>query len=58
MDETFVRLACPECRTTWERPPNELPTHDAVFGCRNCGNERRLAEFTRTDHDLAVLKQF
>lgn len=58
MDETFVRLVCPDCRTTWKRPPDELPAHDQGFKCPNCENEQRLAEFTRTDHDLAVLKQF
>lgn len=58
MDETFVRLVCPGCQTTWKRPPAELPTHDREFTCRDCETERRLAEFTRTDHDLAVLKQF
>ncbi len=58
MDETFVRLACPDCRTTWERPPGKLPAYDAAFECHDCENEQRLAEFARTDHDLEVLKQF
>jgi hypothetical protein len=58
MDETFVRLVCPDCQTAWKRPPGTLPTHDQTFACHDCEAERRLAEFTRTDHDLAVLKQF
>lgn len=58
MNETFVRLLCPECQKTWERKPSELPAHTEQFGCDNCATERRTAEFTRTDHDLDVLKQF
>lgn len=58
MDQTFVRLSCPECRKTWERPPGELPAHGAEFECDACAAAGRTAEFTRTEHDLAVLKQF
>ncbi len=58
MNETFVRLFCPDCRKTWERKPTELPNHDAAFTCDGCEAERRTAEFARTDRDLDVLKQF
>ncbi|MDL5362360.1 hypothetical protein [Halalkalicoccus sp. NIPERK01] len=58
MNETFVRLLCPECRKTWERKPGDLPAHTEAFACDGCGTERRTAEFTRTDRDLDVLKQF
>lgn len=58
MDETFVRLFCPDCRKTWERKPADLPAHSAEFECDGCAAEGRTAEFTRTEHDLAVLKQF
>jgi len=56
MNETYVRLLCPECGKDWESTPVELPSHDAVFHCPNCHNSRRMAEFTRTDHDLETLK--
>lgn len=58
MDETFVRLLCPDCQKTWERNPSQLPAHTERFECDGCDAERRTAEFTRTDRDLDVLKQF
>lgn len=58
MNETFVRLLCPGCQKSWERKPSDLPAHTAAFECDGCETERRTAEFTRTDHDLDVLKQF
>ena len=58
MNETFVRLLCPECQKTWEQKPKELPAHTEQLACDGCTAERRTAEFARTDHDLNVLKQF
>lgn len=58
MNETFVRLLCPDCQKTWERNPNQLPAHTDRFACDGCEAEYRTAEFTRTDRDLDVLKQF
>jgi NMD protein affecting ribosome stability and mRNA decay len=57
MDEAYVRLLCPECTKDWESTPSELPERTRVFHCPNCHASRRLAEFTRTEHDLQTLKQ-
>jgi len=58
MNETYVRLVCPECDKDWEASPDDLPTPDEEFACPDCGTERRTAEFTRTERDLETLKQF
>jgi predicted RNA-binding Zn-ribbon protein involved in translation (DUF1610 family) len=58
MDEAFVQLVCPECTKNWEAKPMDLPAADTDFTCPDCGTERSLAEFMRTDRDLAVLKEF
>lgn len=58
MNETYVRLVCPECGKDWEEGPDDLPAHDAMFHCPNCHATRRTAEFTRTEKDLDTLKQF
>lgn len=57
MNETRVRLLCPECGKQWEVQPRDLPAPERTFHCPNCHASRRLAEFTRTGHDLSVLKQ-
>jgi len=56
MEETYVRLLCPDCRKGWESTPAELPAPDAGFSCPDCGADRRLSEFARTEHDLQTLK--
>lgn len=56
MVETYVRLVCPACTKQWESTPRDLPRHDRDFECPDCQENRRLAEFTRTDHDLRTLK--
>jgi len=58
MNEAFVQLSCPECLKDWEEKPMDLPAPDAEFTCPDCGDERRLAEFMRTDRDLELLKDF
>jgi predicted RNA-binding Zn-ribbon protein involved in translation (DUF1610 family) len=58
MNEAFVQLVCPDCTKDWEAPPMDLPTADADFTCPDCGTERPVAEFMRTDRDLRVLKEF
>ena len=57
MQETYVRLLCPECTKAWEASPDALPGAGDLFHCPNCHASRRTAEFTRTDHDLQTLKQ-
>lgn len=57
MTETYVRLVCPECKKDWESSPGELPGSNRTFHCPNCHASRRMAEFTRTEHDLKTLKQ-
>jgi predicted RNA-binding Zn-ribbon protein involved in translation (DUF1610 family) len=57
MEETYVRLLCPECGKDWESPPAELPTPKAMFHCPNCHASRRTAEFTRTERDLETLQK-
>jgi predicted RNA-binding Zn-ribbon protein involved in translation (DUF1610 family) len=56
MDETFVRLVCPECTKEWQRQPGGLPASDRTFQCPNCQTGRQMAEFTRTEHDLRTLQ--
>ncbi|MFB6297999.1 MAG: hypothetical protein ABEH56_05730 [Salinirussus sp.] len=58
MEETYVRLLCPDCRKDWESSPDELPAASAEYRCPDCGASRRLAEFMRTEHDLQTLKNF
>lgn len=57
VNETYVRLLCPQCEKHWERNPRELPPHDTDFTCPQCQTTRKTAEFMRTDHDLDTLKQ-
>ena len=57
MEETYVRLLCPECSKAWEASPADLPRPGDTFHCPNCHASRRTAEFTRTDRDLETLKQ-
>lgn len=57
MRETYVRLLCPDCEKAWEESPQELPAAGDSFRCPDCRAEHRMAEFTRTDHDLETLKQ-
>jgi DNA-directed RNA polymerase subunit RPC12/RpoP len=56
MDNAYVRLVCPDCTKDWQTDPQSLPSHDEMYDCSECGTERRLAEFARTDHDLQTLK--
>ncbi|RQG89952.1 hypothetical protein EA462_08055 [Natrarchaeobius halalkaliphilus] len=57
MDETTVRLLCPECAKDWQVSPSELPESTGMFHCPNCHASRRTGEFMRTDRDLQTLKQ-
>ncbi|MEY7848081.1 hypothetical protein AB7C87_02615 [Natrarchaeobius sp. A-rgal3] len=57
MDETSVRLLCPECAKDWQVSPGDLPASSDMFHCPNCHASRRTAEFMRTDRDLQTLKQ-
>lgn len=57
MNETFVRLVCPECTKDWQEKPGDLPESNRMFHCPNCYVSRRMSEFTRTEHDLRTLKQ-
>jgi len=56
MEETFVRLTCPECSKAWESSPGDLPGARADFECPGCRATRATAEFMRTEHDLETLK--
>jgi predicted RNA-binding Zn-ribbon protein involved in translation (DUF1610 family) len=58
MNEAFVQLVCPECTKDWEAKPMDLPAADVAFSCPDCGTERPLAEFMRTERDFEVLKEF
>jgi len=58
MEETYVRLLCPDCRKEWEASPDALPEPKSEYSCPDCETSRRLAEFMRTEHDLQTLKQF
>jgi predicted RNA-binding Zn-ribbon protein involved in translation (DUF1610 family) len=56
MEETYVRLLCPECTKDWESSPGDLPELRRNFHCPNCHATRRLSEFMRTEHDLETLR--
>jgi predicted RNA-binding Zn-ribbon protein involved in translation (DUF1610 family) len=56
MEETYVRLLCPDCNKAWEARPEQLPDPDVDFSCPDCGSAGRTAEFARTEHDLRTLK--
>ncbi|WP_335999904.1 hypothetical protein [Halorientalis halophila] len=58
MNEAFVQLRCPACEKDWEAAPTDLPATDAAFSCPDCGDQRRTAEFMRTERDLEILEQF
>jgi hypothetical protein len=58
MEETYVRLLCPDCNKDWESAPGDLPAADEPHGCPDCETSRPTAEFARTEHDLRTLKQF
>nr|ABQ75832.1 hypothetical protein [uncultured haloarchaeon] len=58
MVEAFVRLLCPQCGKNWQADPTDLPDHRETFSCQDCGTDRRLAEFMRTERDLEVVQQF
>lgn len=58
MEETYVRLLCPECRKQWETRPTSLPDPSMPFDCPGCRANRRLSEFARTEHDLRAMKGF
>jgi len=57
MDETQVRLLCPECGKNWQASPAGLPKSDGTFHCPNCYTSRRMSEFMRTEHDLRTLQE-
>ena len=57
MEETYVRLLCPQCGKAWEASPGDLPEPAQNFSCQNCHATRKTAEFTRTDRDLETLKR-
>jgi predicted RNA-binding Zn-ribbon protein involved in translation (DUF1610 family) len=57
MEEAYVRLLCPSCRKEWESGPGALPSPETAFDCPDCGTDRPLAEFMRTEHDLRTLKR-
>ena len=57
MEEAYVRLLCPACRKDWESEPSALPPAEDDFGCPDCAEHRRLAEFLRTEHDLRTLQE-
>lgn len=58
MDEASARLLCPECSKNWQSAISVLPDSGDMFHCPNCHATRQLAEFMRTDRDLATLQQF
>ncbi|QIO22933.1 hypothetical protein [Haloarcula sp. JP-L23] len=58
MQEAWVQLQCPDCEENWEANVTDLSSPDTTFACKDCGHERRLAEFMKTARDLEVLEQF
>ena len=56
-NEAYVQLRCPACEKDWESSPSDLPGPRTSFECPDCGTERRLSEFMRTERDLETLKR-
>ena len=56
MEEAYVRLLCPDCTKEWESSPRDLPVPENSFQCPECGEQRRLSEFMRTERDLETLR--
>ncbi|MFB6201206.1 MAG: hypothetical protein ABEI98_04265 [Halorhabdus sp.] len=56
MEEAYVRLLCPNCTKEWQSNPSDLPEPEHNFQCPECGEQRRLAEFMRTERDLETLR--
>jgi hypothetical protein len=57
MEETYVRLLCPECGKHWEESPSDLPEPSRTFHCPGCHAGRRLSEYARTEHDLRTMRE-
>lgn len=57
MEEAYVRILCPECTKAWESTPRALPAPKASFQCPDCGEQRRLSEFMRTERDLETIRE-
>ncbi|WP_435194711.1 hypothetical protein [Natronomonas sp. EA1] len=57
MQETYVEFVCPACSKDWE-VTKPFPDPKSEYVCPDCGEERRAAEFARTDRGVELLKQF
>jgi uncharacterized Zn ribbon protein len=58
MNEAWIQLQCPECETTWEENPAEMPEPDAEYACDSCGTTRSAGEFARSTRDFEILADF
>ena len=58
MDEAWIQLQCPDCETTWEENPADLPEPGAETACEACGDTRSACEFMHTARDLEILEEF
>lgn len=58
MQEAFVDLYCPECESSWEERPHELPDPSSSWECPECGDRRSLSSFMATATDLEVVAGF
>lgn len=58
MHKSWVPLECIDCEEQWEQSPGELPAPDSDFECDQCGTNRPISEFVKTQQGLQILKQF
>ncbi|MEF8852964.1 MAG: hypothetical protein V5A44_09765 [Haloarculaceae archaeon] len=58
MQEAWIQLQCPDCEAQWEANPADLPEPQATLTCEDCGETRRVSEFTKTARDFEILAEF
>lgn len=58
MQQSWVPLECIDCDKQWKQAPEELPVPGNEFVCDDCGSQRLIEEFVRTQEGLDVLREF
>ncbi|WP_459192755.1 DUF7836 family putative zinc-binding protein [Halosimplex sp. J119] len=58
MQEAWIQLRCPDCDEQWEANPADLHSPDEAFTCEGCDGTRPLSEFTKTQRDFEILRDF
>lgn len=58
MQEGWIQLECVDCGQQWQANPANLPAPGNEFTCDECGAERPVAEFVKTQRGYDVLAEF